>query len=121
MKTTLTRDKIMTLLTSIQDPEIGLNIVDLGLIDRLEVTDAVIDLSLIFTAQACPLRQLIVRWVDDLLTSRSTQSVRIAVEETVSWTPERLTAHGREALGYPARTTSAESSYEPDHAIDRPV
>jgi len=90
----------MHLLASVQDPELGLNIVDLGLVYQLDVSDLLIDVRLLFTAQACPLRQLIVQGCYDLLTSQATQEVRIAIEEEVPWTPDRLTPDGREALGY---------------------
>ncbi len=100
MKTPLTENQVTELLATIQDPELGLNIVDLGLVYRLEVTPELIELRLLFTAQACPLRQLILQWCDDLLTARATQAVRISIEEDTPWTPDRLTPDGREALGY---------------------
>lgn len=100
MKTSLTVTEVTELLATIYDPEMGLNIVDLGLVYRLEVTPEAIDLRLLFTAQACPLRQLIVQWCDELLTAHATQAVRLSVEEETSWTPERLSPDGREALGY---------------------
>ena len=58
MKNVLTSAEIMSLLATVQDPELGVGITDLGLVYRLDVTDARIDLQLLFTAQACPLRQL---------------------------------------------------------------
>ena len=100
MKTPLTAPEVTELLATIHDPEIGLNIVDLGLVYRLEVTAEAIDLRLLFTAQACPLRQLIMQWCEELLTARAAQPVRVSVEEETPWTPDRLTPNGREALGY---------------------
>ena len=100
MNNVLTSAEVMHLLATVQDPEIGLSITDLGLVYRLEVTDARIDLELIFTAQACPLRQLIVQWVRDVLEAHAAQPVHLAVEEDVPWTPDRLTPDGRAALGY---------------------
>ena len=102
MNTILSRDEILALLATVEDPEIGLNIVDLGLVYALDVSDARIALRLLFTAQACPLRQLIGQWTSDLLTARAAQTVAIAIEEEAVWTPDRLTPAGREALGYPA-------------------
>jgi metal-sulfur cluster biosynthetic enzyme len=102
MKTILPRDEILALLSTVQDPEIGLNIVDLGLVQALDVSETRIALRLLFTAQACPLRQLIVQWAGDLLTARAVQAVDITIEDEVVWTPDRLTPAGREALGYSA-------------------
>ena len=100
MKNRLTSAEVLDLLATVQDPELGLNLVDLGLVFQLDVSDALIDVRLLFTAQACPLRQLIVQACQDLLTAQAAQEVRIAIEEEVPWTPDRLTPDGREALGY---------------------
>jgi len=101
----VTRDEVLSALKQCYDPEIPVNIVDLGLIydvrfepvpeDKQDVT---IDMTL--TAQGCPAHVQI----SDQVRSRLEQlpGVRAAQVNIVwspAWTPERLSADARKQLG----------------------
>lgn len=52
-------DRIRDILRSVIDPELAMNIVDLGLIYGVEVTPERIDIALTMTSPACPMGEMI--------------------------------------------------------------
>jgi len=101
----LTKDEVLSALRQCYDPEIPVNIVDLGLIYDVRVdsapndqNDVTIDMTL--TAQGCPAHVMI----SDQVKSRVEQlpGVRNATVNVVwnpPWTPERLSPDARKQLG----------------------
>ncbi len=103
--TAVTEDEVMSALKQCYDPEIPVNIVDLGLIYGLRFApapedqqDVTVDMTL--TAQGCPAHVMI----SDQVKARIEQlpGVRNAMVNIVwnpPWTPERLSADARKQLG----------------------
>ncbi len=50
----LTKDEILEILHPIQDPDLGISIVDLGLIYTVQNNNGKLDLEMTFTTPACP-------------------------------------------------------------------
>jgi metal-sulfur cluster biosynthetic enzyme len=102
---TVTQEEVLSALKECYDPEIPVNIVDLGLIYnvRFEPTsegqqDVTIDMTL--TAQGCPAHVMI----GDQVKSRLQQlpgirNANVNVVWTPPWTPERLSPDARKQLG----------------------
>ena len=101
----VTQEEVMSALKQCYDPEIPVNIVDLGLIYEVRFAptaegkqDVTIDMTL--TAQGCPAHVQIseqVRSRLEQLPGVGTASVNIVW--TPAWTPERLSADARKQLG----------------------
>jgi len=101
----LTQEEVFTALKDCYDPEIPVNIVDLGLIYEVKIDptendqqDVTVDMTL--TAQGCPAHVMI----GDQVKSRVQQlagvrSVNVNVVWNPPWTPERLSADARKQLG----------------------
>jgi metal-sulfur cluster biosynthetic enzyme len=89
-------------LRQIIDPEVGMNIVDLGLIYRLELRDGAIELDLTLTSPSCPMGELIVDEVEQTLNSIAPPSTQIAVNLVWEppWTAERMSEHARLHFGW---------------------
>lgn len=91
-------DDVTEAMRDVVDPELGINVVDLGLVYGVTVDDgntAVIDMTL--TSAACPLTDVIedqTRQVLDGLTS----NVRINWVWMPPWGPDKITDSGREQL-----------------------
>ncbi len=96
-----TNEDIMEKLRMCYDPEIPLNIVDLGLIYNVQVEnegDVTVDMTL--TAQGCPSHTEISRDVKmTLLSLPGVNNVKVNVVWDPKWTPERISAEGRKKLG----------------------
>ena len=94
-------NEILQALKEVIDPEIGINVVDLGLVARADRSADAIDVSLMMTSPTCPLGELMVENAR-LALSRSfpqTPSIRVALARDLKWSPERMTAEARRQLG----------------------
>jgi len=101
----LTKDEVLSALRQCYDPEIPVNIVDLGLIYDVRLDSAPdeqhdVTIEMTLTAQGCPAHVMI----SDQVKSRVEQlpGVRNAVVNIVwnpPWTPERLSPEARKQLG----------------------
>ena len=91
-------EEITDLLKNVIDPELGVNIVDLGLLYGLEYQDdASLRLDMTLTTAACPLQ--------DVIEEQVSQNLSPAVDEwhvnwiwMPPWGPDKITPDGREQL-----------------------
>ena len=91
--------RVWSALAEIEDPEMPVNLVDLGLIYGLEVGKGTVHLRLTFTAMGCPASEMIVDDIRDrLLKEPGVAEVAIEVVWDPPWSSARLTAQGRENL-----------------------
>ena len=101
----VTEQDVMNALRSCYDPEIPVNIVDLGLIYQVnfaavedEKQDVTIDMTL--TAQGCPEHVNISMQVKSRLEQLpGIRNASVNVVWTPPWTPERLSPDARKQLG----------------------
>ncbi len=91
----------MQALTQVVDPEICENIVDLGLVERLHVEPARIELVLVLTSPTCPMGDAI---VDDAMQALQQafpgREVEVLETQGVDWSPQRMSAAARQRLGW---------------------
>ena len=94
----VTEDDVRRALRSVVDPELGINVVDLGLVYGITVdaqNHAIIDMTL--TSAACPLTDVIEDQTDQAL-SDLVASFRINWVWMPPWGPDKITEDGREQL-----------------------
>ena len=86
-------------LREVNDPELPISVVDMGLIVALEWQDGVVSLKLTFTAMGCPAMEMI---LDDirarLLQEPGVERIDIEIVWEPPWTPARMTEEGRDTL-----------------------
>jgi metal-sulfur cluster biosynthetic enzyme len=89
-------------LRQVDDPEAGMNIVDLGLVYGVEVTAGSVDVDLTMTTAACPMTDLIVEQVrgavEAIVPPGTAVNVRLVWDPP--WTPERMSGIAREHFGW---------------------
>jgi len=91
--------RLWAALAEIQDPEMPINLVDLGVIYGLTEKEGVVDVDLTFTAMGCPASDFILEDVRErLLREPGVNEVHINVVWDPPWTAARLTEAGRDAL-----------------------
>jgi len=96
----VSKEEILEALRECYDPEIPVNIVDLGLIYdvRIEGEEVFVDMTL--TAPGCPMHSLIAREVKSWLEKLSgVKNAHIRVIWDPPWTPDRMTAKAKSLLG----------------------
>ena len=86
-------------LAEVQDPEMPVNLVDLGVIYGIREQDGVVDVDLTFTAMGCSASDFILEDVRErLLREAGVREVRVNVVWDPPWTTARMTEAGRDAL-----------------------
>ena len=92
-------DRLREALRDVEDPEMPINIVDLGMIYGLKQQGRVVTVDLTFTAMGCPASDLIVEDIRArLLQEDGVGEVAINVVWDPPWTAARMTQEGRDAL-----------------------
>ena len=95
-------ERIVDVLKTVYDPEIPVNIYDLGLIYRVEVADdGTVDVDMTFTAPTCPAADFIledVRQKVDGIEGVKSASVNLVFEP--EWDKSMMTDEARMELGF---------------------
>lgn len=87
----VTRTAVAECLKYVVDPEVGINIVDLGLIYDLQVALPAISLKLTMTTPACPMSRHIARQARTILERvRGAERVEVALVWNPAWTPQMM-------------------------------
>lgn len=90
------REPIVAALASVVDPEVALDIVDVGLVCGVRVSDEVLHVELTMTSAACPVADLIVDDAGAALDAiAGSRFVEIALVWEPPWTPERMSERAR--------------------------
>jgi metal-sulfur cluster biosynthetic enzyme len=95
-----TETDIREALRQVIDPELGLNIVDLGLVYRIEIDGARVRIAMTMTSPACPLGDYLKTLVDSTV-RRLVPDVRDVDVDLVSeppWNPGMMSDAGRRQL-----------------------
>lgn len=88
-------------LKDVIDPEVGLNIVDLGLVYGVEVAGADVTVKLTMTTAACPLgEQLRLESAERLRALPEVGQVTVDLVWDPPWSRDRISPDGRRALGW---------------------
>lgn len=92
------RDAVWAALGQVEDPELPLSIVDLGLVRRLDIVDGAVAVGLTYTSLACPCLDMIREDVEAVV--RAVPGVRsVRVDDVLEpWSRDDVTPEGRELL-----------------------
>jgi metal-sulfur cluster biosynthetic enzyme len=92
-------DDIEEAMRDVVDPELGINVVDLGLVYGMAVDDRVATIDMTLTSAACPLTDVIEEQARAALTSSGmVDDIKINWVWMPPWGPEKITEDGREQL-----------------------
>jgi metal-sulfur cluster biosynthetic enzyme len=87
-------------LKEIYDPEVGINIVDMGLIYSLDIIDSRVEITMALTSPGCPAGPQILSQVDSQVkTVDGVEDVDIKVVWSPPWSPDMLSEEARDQLG----------------------
>jgi metal-sulfur cluster biosynthetic enzyme len=82
----VTKEQVYDELSTIIDPEVGFNLVEMGLIYDVEVKENCdVKVTMTLSTKACPMHQMIVQWVEDA--PKRLDGVE-NVEVNLVWEPE---------------------------------
>ncbi|MDQ6790625.1 MAG: iron-sulfur cluster assembly protein [Candidatus Dormibacteraeota bacterium] len=93
-------EDVIEVLREVFDPEIPVNIVDLGLVYEIAIKPARVDVKMTLTAMGCPMAAEVMTDVrDHLLQLRGIEDAGVELVYEPPWTPERMTEDARWELG----------------------
>lgn len=101
---TITKEQAVQALQTVFDPEIPVNVWDLGLIYDLQVQENDVAIKMTLTAVGCPIGPQIASEIENKLQSVGAERVTVEFVWSPPWSPGRLTEDGKLALqsmGYP--------------------
>lgn len=95
------KEQILEKLKEVIDPELNINIVDLGLIYDINIGDGEVKITMTLTSPGCPLSGFFTEEVESKIKTL-TDAERVLVELVYDppWTPARMTEISRKQLGF---------------------
>ena len=96
----LTKDEVIEALKEVYDPEIPVNIVDLGLVYDVEVSDGEVAIEMTLTAQGCGMGPYIAQQAEWRVAELpGVEDVEVELDWDPPWSPELITEDGKRPLG----------------------
>jgi metal-sulfur cluster biosynthetic enzyme len=97
----ITEESARAALTKVLDPEIGINIVDLGLIYGLAVSPERIAVTMTLTSPTCPMGDLLLDEVEAALKCLAPSAeIDLEVVWEPPWSAEKMSPEAREQFGW---------------------
>ena len=98
----MTVEQIRETLKQVLDPEVGVNIVDLGLIYKIEINPEEVYILLTMTSPACPLHGVITRDMDQVIRKSFPDLGEMTIELVwePAWSPEMMSDTAKKQLGW---------------------
>ena len=102
MKSGPTPEAVWEALSRVFDPEIGENIVDLGLVYRVECTSVRVEVDITMTTPACPVASSIAADAEIAIREACPDALEVEVRIVFDppWTPERMSEPLRKRFGW---------------------
>ena len=97
----MTETDVREALRDVIDPELGVNIVDLGLVYGIRIDRDVAHITMTMTSPACPLRDYLQDLVESAVTTRVSDARSVAIEIVTEppWSEEMMSESARQQLG----------------------
>ena len=96
----ITEEIVLEQIKQVIDPDLGLNIVDMGLIYGVDINDDIVDITMTLTSPGCPAApqllngsQTVVQQLDGV------EEVNVNVVWTPPWDPEMMSEEAKDELG----------------------
>ncbi|MDP6452501.1 MAG: metal-sulfur cluster assembly factor [SAR202 cluster bacterium] len=97
---TLTKDEVLEALQDVYDPEIPINVVDLGLIYDVDVDDGIVEVRMTLTFAGCGMGPYIAQQAEwRIAEMNGVEDVNVELTFDPPWTPDMITEDGKKLLG----------------------
>lgn len=97
----VTEEEVWQALKEVVDPELGINVVDLGLVYEVSVDDGRVYVAMTMTTPGCPLHESMAQMAEMAIRFRVPGAEQVVVDLVWDppWSPDRITEEGRKMLG----------------------
>ena len=96
-----TREEIFDALRAVEDPELGMDIVELGLLYDVEVEDGRVHVLFTLTSMGCPVGPMLEEQIRDVVAAMpGVEQVESELTWDPPWSPERMSEDAKFILGF---------------------
>jgi metal-sulfur cluster biosynthetic enzyme len=96
-----TREEVIDALRVVEDPELGMDIVELGLLYDAEVEGSTVKVMYSLTSMGCPVGPMIEQQIGEVVASlEGVDEVEAELTWDPPWTPERMSDDAKFILGF---------------------
>lgn len=95
-------EQVMDALRTVVDPEVGINVVDLGLVYDCEVKDRNITVIMTMTTPACPLGSYLQQSAEQAIRARLPEAMAVEITTVWQpvWAPSMMSQDAKQQLGW---------------------
>lgn len=98
---TLTEEQVSEALKEVYDPEIGINIVDLGLVYNTEIEAGRVNVEMSLTSMGCPAGPMLVQQVEEKVSELDgVDNVAVNIVWSPAWNPQMMSEDAKMELGF---------------------
>ena len=96
-----TKDDVIEAMRMVEDPELGMDIVDLGLLYDVDVDDSTVKVTHSLTSMGCPVGPMIQEDIHNVTAALpGVDKVEVELVWDPPWTPERMSDDAKFILGF---------------------
>src|SRR3954453_2154656 len=98
-----TKDDVVEVLRQVEDPELGMDVVELGLVYDVEVDDGTgtVTVTHTLTSMGCPVGPMIQQNLDEVVRAMpGVEDVKVELTWDPPWSPERMSDDAKFILGF---------------------
>lgn len=98
----VSEQNILQALRGVNDPEVGVNIVDLGLVYSTEIVGGKVRIQMTMTTPACPMHSYLTEEVREAILSQheEVEDVNVELVWDPPWSPQMISEKGKRQLGW---------------------
>ena len=95
------QETLVSALRTVKDPELNVNVIDLGLVYSIQTHDDQVEVEMTLTSPACPAGPEILRnAVSALEKVKGVSKADVRLVMSPPWSPERMSDAARDELGF---------------------
>ena len=96
-----TKEELLEVLRQVEDPELGMDIVDLGLLYEVEVESSTAKITYSLTSMGCPVGPLIAQDIEGAVRQvEGIEDVELELTFDPPWTPDKMSDDAKFILGF---------------------
>ena len=96
-----TKEQVVDALRAVEDPELGMDIVELGLLYDVEVENGNVKVIHTLTSMGCPVGPMIQQQIDDVVRALpGVEDVEVELTWDPPWTPDKMSEDAKFILGF---------------------
>ena len=96
-----TREEVIDALRVVEDPELGMDIVELGLLYDVEVEDSKVHVTFTLTSMGCPVGPMLEQQIHETVAGMpGVEEVDAELTWSPPWTPEKMSEDAKFILGF---------------------